>query len=403
MPESLPVLPKAFFNNIGEMNLREIAFVVASAFLDGELDAAEIKHIVDESFATDIPLAHLGGDYYALELFHGPTLTFKDYGARFMAHLLKHFDTRAGMRRRTVVVATTGNSGAATANGLFGIKGVNVVVLFPKGALSRMQTSQFVTLGGNIYPVEVDGSIEDCKTLAREAIGDASLADLSLTAANSINVGRLIPQVVFAFKAYASLLGVGADRSGEAVYGIPCGNTSNLVAALMARALGLPMGDIVAACNVNDSLGRCLRGEEAARRPVPTLAPSMDIASPSGLPRLRHLCGTTLDRACAPVVAPPVGDRDIAATVLRLRAECGYTLDPHGASALVAVTGMSPGTPKVVFATGHPAKNIDIMTRITGGTVELPVQMMRFMDGKRRYHRLPSTYPALRRYLLSLP
>ncbi len=404
MPESLPELPKAFFNNIGEMNLKEIAYVVASAFLADELDAADIKHIVDYSFDVDVPLVSLSPDVYVLELFHGATLTFKDYGARFMARLLKRFDAQAGVGRRTVVVATTGNSGAATANGLFGIDGVNVLVLYPKGALSRMQMLQFVTLGGNVYPVEVDGSIEDCKSLAKAAMNDPSMSDMALTCSNSINIGRLIPQVAFAFQAYARLSVSGVHNADGAVFAVPCGNLSNLVAVLMARGMGLPMSGIVAACNTNDSLGRCMRGEELLSRPVPTLAPSMDISRPSGLPRLLYLCGQDLRGGGSMLeVAPPAGDREIAATVLRLRAESGYTMDPHSAAAYASVHGRYSGRPKVVFATGHPAKNIDIMTRITGGTVELPVQLMRFMEGKRRFHRIPATLPALRRYLSSLP
>lgn len=403
MPCSIPAIPRALFNNIGDMNLREIAFIVASSFLGEDLPSHDIKALVDETFREDIPLVPLGGDMYALELFHGTSMTFKDYGARFMARLLRCFDARRGVRVRNVLVSSTGNSGAATANGLYGLRGLNVGVLFPRGILSRMQMAQFTSLGGNIYPIEVDGSIEDCKRLVREALADPTLADLSLTGGNSINIGRLIPQIVFVFQAYAGLCRLGARRAQEAVYSIPCGNMSNLVAALMGVRMGLPAGGITGVCNVNDSLGRCMRGDKVPAAPVATLAPSLDTVSPSGLPRLLHLTGGNPASERGLRVADAVTDREIAAAVLRLRAEHGYTIDPHGGAALAAANALGiPGVPKVVYATGHPAKYLDIMTRITGSPVELPVQLNRFMNGKRRITHIPATLPALRRCLRTM-
>ncbi len=384
MPQQIPAIPVALFNNIAEMSLRDIAYVVASSFLGNEIPAGEIKQTVDYAFAADAPLVHLGGNSYALELFHGPTLTFKDYGARFVARLLAAADRQAGRQRRTVLVATTGNSGAATAN----------------GALSRTQKSQFSTLGRNVHPLEVDGTIEDCKRLVAEAIADKELEYAGATSANSLNIGRMIPQIVFSLHAYARMMAAGVPHASEAVYAIPSGNLSNLVATLMAVKMGLPAKAVVAATNTNDSLRRSLTGD-TTHRPVPTVAPSLDISLPAGLSRLTYMCGKDLSKAPCPVLVPPgIDDRTIASTVLRLKADNGYTIDTHGATALAAALATAPAeAPKLVFATGHPAKNLDIMTRITGSTIELPVQLTRFMASRRRFNTIPPTLAALRKYI----
>lgn len=401
IPKALPFIPKALFNNIGEMNLREIAFIVASSLLSDELDPAQIKHIVDESFAVDIPFVRLSEKEFIMELFHGPSLTFKDYGAHFMARLLREFDTRKGIRKRNVLVSTTGNSGAATANGLFEIEGLNVAVLFPKNVLSHIQMAQFTSLGSNIYPVEVDGTIEDCKNLVRDAIADPTLKDLSLTGANSINVGRLIPQIAFAFRAYAELKAAGVEGAEDAIYSIPSGNLSNLVAAMLGVQMGLPLGKVLAAENVNDTLGRISRGERLADKPVHTLARSLDTVHPSGLPRLTHICGDSLQHPKL-TIAPAIDDDTIVSTIKYLSLQHNYLIDPHGAVAYAAAQLVDTDAPKVVFATGHPIKSIDAMTRITGTNIELPKQYMRFMNGKRRVQHIAPTLPALRRYLRSI-
>ncbi len=400
MPQQIPAIPVALFNNIAEMSLRDIAYGVASSFLGNEIPAGEIKQTVDYAFAADAPLVHLGGNSYALELFHGPTLTFKDYGARFVARLLAAADRQAGRQRRTVLVATTGNSGAATANGMLGQNGTDVLVLYPKGALSRTQKSQFSTLGRNVHPLEVDGTIEDCKRLVAEAIADKELEYAGATSANSLNIGRMIPQIVFSLHAYARMMAAGVLHASEAVYAIPSGNLSNLVATLMAVKMGLPAKAVVAATNTNDSLRRSLTGD-TTHRPVPTVAPSLDISLPAGLSRLTYMCGKDLSKAPCPVLVPPgIDDRTIASTVLRLKADNGYTIDTHGATALAAALATAPAeAPKLVFATGHPAKNLDIMTRITGSTIELPVQLTRFMASRRRFNTIPPTLAALRKYI----
>ncbi len=401
MPEFIPEIPKAFFNNIGEMNLRDIAFVVASSFIGEEINPSKLKLIVDEAFNFKAPLVKIAKNTYALELFHGPTLSFKDFGARFMARIMKYADgLKNSAKQRKVLVATTGNSGAAAANGLLNIDGVSVYVLYPKGVMTRLQQRQLTALGGNVYPLEILGSIDDCKTLVKNAIACQNNEHVNLTGANSINIARLIPQVTFAFHAYAQLKALEIADANEAAYSIPCGNLSNLIAAVIAKRAGLPTGPIVAACNNNNSLKNIIDGNVNNNTPIKTLAPSMDMILPSGLPRLLHLYDGKITNITNDIIIPQgISDQQIAETVKKLRTSSNYTIDPHGAVALAASASIEDSRTKVVFATGHPAKQLDIMTGITGTPIELPVQLNRFMTNAVHPTIMPPTMPALKKHL----
>lgn len=402
MPERIPALPRAFFNNIGDMSMPEIAYVVASLFFSDALPASGIKSITDQAFSFNAPFVEIGPNTYVLELFHGPSLTFKDYGARFVARLIAALDRERNRPGRTVLVATTGNSGAATANGLSGLPGVQVVVLYPKNTLTRMQIAQFATLGANVHAVEVDGTVEDCKDLMREAMSYKALSYLNLTTANSINIGRLIPQIVFALHSYGQLRAAEVPNADEAVYSIPCGNYSNLVAAMMAVAMGMPAGAIIGACNVNDSLNAILQGRSAGHTPVKTASPSLDITNPTCARRLEYLRKMSPAAAAVLKAAAPVSDTLMAQTITELRSHSGYTIDPHGAVALAALNEFVTDAPRVVYTTGHPAKSLDTMTAITGSPIELPVQFNRFIGARRQTRHIPATLAALRRLLITL-
>ncbi|MCM1066034.1 MAG: threonine synthase [Muribaculaceae bacterium] len=406
MPESLPRIPKALFNNIGEMSLPEIAFVVANSLLADDVPPEKLKAIVDDSFSFEAPLVQLDEHRYVLELFHGPTLTFKDFGARFMARLMSYLDSRRGGVKRNVLVATTGNTGAAAANGMLRLGGINVTVLYPKGRLTKAQTAQFTALGENIHPVEVAGTVEDCKRLVQEALADESLRDYHLTGANSINIARLLPQITFAMHAYSQLLALGESNADRATLAMPCGNCSNLVASLMARRMGLPTGPIIAATNANDQLRSLLAIGAPVGKPTPkaTYARAIDMCVPSGWPRLASLFDGDPGKMSGEVIcATPVSDDEIASTINDLRARFGYTIDPHGAVAYCAgAREGAPDAPMVAFATGHPAKQLDIMTRITGSAIELPVQLTRFMTVRRSSAIMAPTLPALKKHLQNL-
>lgn len=404
MPAELPLLPQAYFNNIGEMTLREIAFVVANSFFGQDIDSATLKSIVDDSFAFDAPMHLIGDNTYVLELFHGPTLTFKDYGARFMARLMRAIDAHSSCCRN-VLVATTGNTGAAAANGLFKLDGISVTVLYPKGQLTRAQTAQMTALGENIHPIEIVGTVEDCKRLVQSAIADPTLNDYHLTGANSINIARLLPQITFSLYAYAQLKAMEVHGAENACYSMPAGNISNVVAAAMAKRIGCPMGMIIGATAANNQLAPLIAGEERHRtKPISTLAPSIDMSCPSGWPRLLHLYNGDLDAIRRDISAPEgISDEVIAKTINDLRSLHGYTIDPHGATAYAALQRVDTGNvPKVVFATGHPAKQLDIMTRITGAAIEMPHQLTRFMAVKRNPIIIPPTLPALKKHLHSI-
>ena len=403
MPAELPVLPRAYFNNIGDMSLREIAFVVANSFFGQDINPVALKAIVDDSFCNDIPVVRLGDDKYLLELFHGPTLTFKDYGARFMARLMRAIDTNSNCHRN-VLVATTGNTGAAAANGLFRLEGISVSVLYPKGQLTRSQLAQLTALGENIHPLEIAGTVEDCKRLVQTAIADPSLDSYNLTGANSINIARLIPQITFALYGYSRLKALGVAGADSAIYSIPAGNMSNVVAAAMAKRMGCPMGRIIAATAANSQVAPLLRGEDRnTGRPLHTYAPSIDMSYPSGWPRLTLLYGGDTEAMQRDIIAPDGIDNDtIAVTINSLRSDHRYTIDPHGAVAYASAVTVASTAPKVIYATGHPAKQLDVMTRITGSSIEMPHQLNRFMSARRSSAIIPPTLPALKKHLLTI-
>ncbi|MDE6207521.1 MAG: threonine synthase [Muribaculaceae bacterium] len=389
MPANIPQIPRAFFNNIGGMSLTDIAFVVASAFFADDVPVNVLKSIVDDAFSTPIQLEQLTADTFVLELFRGPTLTFKDYGARFMARLLQYFDKDASVPRH-VLIATTGNTGAAAASGFYRMQNVDISVLYPKGTLNSMQKSELVALGENIYPVEVAGSIDDCKRLIQTAMTDESLSCFNLTGANSINIARLIPQVTFALYAYSRLVADEHRDADKAVFSIPAGNYSNVVATAIARKMGMPMRHIIAAPG------------HAPRKH--SLTPSIDMLTPTGLPRLTELYNNDLNLLRSDItIAPSVEDATIADVINRLRRDHSYTIDPHGAVAMAAAEKFdADGAPKIVFATGHPAKQLDAMTRITGGAIEMPHQINKWMTGRRQPLIIPPTLPALRKHLHSI-
>lgn len=404
LPGRLPLLPQAYFNNIGQMTLSEIAFVVMRTLLDEEIDAPVLKDIVDRSFDIRMPLVELEPDRFVMEMFHGPTMAFKDFSAKFLGEVIKHFH-RPGRGHVRIYVATTGNTGGAVANAVGAVDGVDVLILFPRGALTRAQRAQFSTIAPNIHPIEVGGSIGQCKTMVRQAIEDPDLSDGSLqVCANTQNILRILPQVVFFFHAYARLRERLGDRADGFTVSIPCGNLSNLTAAVIARRMGLPMGLIVAGCNANDDFKRLLDGnlrlDEVNRTARPTLAAAMDSGYPANLPRLLHLYGGDIGAMRADIVAVAADDDAIADTINTCIFDHRYTADPHTAVALYAARRAAPaGRPVVALATAHPAKSLDTMTSITGRAVELPLQFTRFMSKPATADKLAPTFHALKKYI----
>ncbi len=411
LPEILPVIPKAYFNNIQEMNIKEIAYVVVSTLLGADTDTVMLKQVVDEAFNFPMPVYPLMNNLDILELFHGPTMAFKDAGARFVASFITKFH-KANSRRPVGLVATTGNTGAAIANAFMRHKDKHVVILYPHGTMTRAQLAQFTAQSPNIHPVEVGGTISQCKDMIRNAMADQALAERMMPVCiNTNNYLRIVPQVVFFFYAYAMLKNIHGNAEGFTV-SIPCGCLSNLTAAVIAKRMGCPIGKIVAGCNANDDFVKLLNDEitvsQMHENNRPTLARAMDSGIPTNTQRILRLYNDDIKAINNDIMAISLSDREIADTINGVFARRGYLPDPHTAVALGALnrSGIDYGkTPAIVLATAHPAKSLDTMTSITGRSVELPVQLTHFMTDARTRQlpvKLPPTYPALKKFLFSI-
>ena len=401
MPERIPRLPDGFFETIGTRSFPDIACRVADAFFAEDIPAGDLHGIVRETLSFDCPLREVEPGIFALELFHGPTLAFKDVGARFMARMLRHFTRGTGDIR--VLVATSGDTGSAVANGFLGVEGIRVFVLYPKGKVSPIQESQFTTLGQNITALEIDGCFDDCQALVKAAFADAELrAAQRLTSANSINVARFLPQAFYYFHAYAQLQRKGlADK---VVCCVPSGNFGNLCAALFGKRMGLPVHRFIAANNANRVFYDFLQdGEYRPRASVQTLANAMDVGDPSNFARIWDLYGQDLRALRAEVSGATYTDGQIAETIRDCYARTGYVLDPHGACGYRALKeGLRPGETGFFCETAHPAKFKDSVERILGAPVAVPERLAAFMQGTRRAVPLGKDYESFRQYLLSV-
>ena len=393
MPERIPTLPADFLRG----SFVETSYGVADAFFGEDIPAAELHRIVEETLAFDCPVVEVEPGIYALELFHGPTLAFKDVGARFMARMLRYFtDGAEGVLN--VLVATSGDTGSAVANGFLGVDGIHVYVLYPKGKVSPIQECQFTTLGQNITALEIDGCFDDCQALVKAAFMDAELdAAMRLTSANSINVARFLPQAFFYFRAYEQL-------GGSPVCCVPSGNFGNICSALFGKRMGLPIKRFIAANNANSVFYDFLQtGEYRPRPSVQTIANAMDVGDPSNFARIWDLYGHSPEAIRADISGATYTDSAIADTIRDCYARTGYLLDPHGACGYRALKeGLRPGEVGFFCETAHPAKFKDTVERIIGAPVAIPDRLAAFMQGTKRSVELPKDFDTFKRYLLSI-
>ena len=398
MPEKINPLPESFFHEIGALTFQEISFEIARKFFGEDIPAETLKKIVFDTLNFDTPLINVNDNIYSLELFHGPTSAFKDVGGRFMARLLSHF---LGKEKKMVhvLVATSGDTGSAVANGFLGVPGIQVHVLYPKGKVSEIQEKQFTTLGQNITALEIDGTFDDCQTLVKAAFMDVQLKEkITITSANSINVARFLPQAFYYFNAYAKL----EDKSRKIVFSVPSGNFGNLTAGLFAKRMGLPVHKFIAANNRNNIVYNYLKtGVYEPRPSVSTIANAMDVGDPSNFARILDLYQNNHTAITKDITGTTYSDDQIRETLLTVYQTTGYLLDPHGAVGYRALNELLKEDETGIFLeTAHPAKFTETVEEIVGkGNVPMPEKLQSFMKGKKLSIEFSSKYEQFRAYL----
>lgn len=361
MPVEIPQLPTSFFQRITQLTIADIAFETTKCLLNGAIPDNDLKEIIDQAINFPAPLVPLGTNQYVLELFHGPSLAFKDFGARFMAGLMSYFN-QGQDDDLVVLVATSGDTGGAVASGFFNKPGVKVVILYPKNRVSRLQEYQLTTWGGNIIAVEINGSFDDCQSLVKRAFLDKGLSSkLRLTSANSINISRLIPQMYYYFEAYKQLLMLGEKQ--VPVFVVPSGNFGNLTAGLIAKRMGLPVESFIAAINSNTTFVEYLKtGKYDPKKSVETLSNAMDVGNPSNFDRILDLYkgdndGSTWNNVNNVIKSVSISDDETISQIIRTSQKNDYSLDPHTAVGLVAANKIiDSNVPVVVLGTAHPIK-----------------------------------------------
>ena len=399
MPEQIKSLPDEFFDNIENLSFHDIAFRVAQAFFGEDVPENDLRRIVCDTLAFDVPAVKVTDSIYSLELFHGPTLAFKDVGARFMARMLQHF-LSSGSGEVNVLVATSGDTGSAVANGFLGVEGIKVYVLYPKGKVSPIQECQFTTLGRNITAIEVDGVFDDCQALVKNAFMDKELnSRMKLTSANSINVARFLPQSFYYFYAYAQMKKLGL--ADNLVVCVPSGNFGNICSALFGKKMGLPIKRFIAANNSNDIFYKYLQtGKYEPKASVQTIANAMDVGDPSNFARIYDLYGKSHDAIVADISGATYSDSQIADAMRECYADNGYVCDPHGACGYQALKeGLQPGETGIFLETAHPAKFKSVVDGILHTDIEIPQKLQAFMKGTKQSVSLPNDYEAFRQLL----
>ncbi len=401
MPERINKLPQEFFDNIDKMSFHEIACAVADAFFGEDIPAEDLHRIVEDTLSFDIPVVKITGTINSLELFHGPTAAFKDVGARFMARMLSYFISKSGQKEEvTVLVATSGDTGSAVANGFLGVEGIRVVVLYPKGKVSERQEKQFTTLGQNITAVEVDGTFDDCQRLVKAAFLDKELNEkFKLTSANSINVARFIPQAFYYFHGYAQMKRAG--KGDNVVVCVPSGNFGNITAGLFGFKMGLPVKRFIAANNRNDIFMKYLRSGVYEPKPsVQTIANAMDVGDPSNFARILDLYGNNVEKIRADVSAYSFNDSQIRECIGRVYNATGYVLEPHGACAYMGLEeGLQANENGILLETAHPAKFPESVEPIIGRKVEIPATLQHFLSGKKQSIGMSSAFGDFKAWL----
>lgn len=400
-PETIAQLDKSWIAAIGGMTNEDIAYDVIHTYVGNDIPEDKLRRIVSETINFPIPLVKLTDDIFSLELFHGPTLAFKDIGARFMSRCLGYF-AGEGSEKITVLVATSGDTGGAVANGFFGVEGVDVVILYPSGKVSSVQEKQLTALGGNIHALEVKGSFDDCQRMVKQAFTDKTITNKRfLTSANSINVARWLPQQFYYFFAYKQWF----QKESPPVFCVPSGNFGNICAGMLAHISGLPARHFIAACNVNDVVPRYLHsGYYDVKQATPTLSNAMDVGNPSNFVRILQLFNHQFIDLRHVLSGYTVTDAETKDTIRRTLHETGYTLDPHGAVGYLSLQrylAVHAGQRGIFLETAHPVKFPEVVEEITGKPIAIPDSVKEIMHLPKKSTVIAPEYENLKDYLLS--
>lgn len=406
IPARWPKLPTGFINQLSDKNFGEICLEVSSLFID-DLDRQALTRVVEKAINFDAPLVRLTKNQYVLELFHGPTLAFKDFGARFMAQLFREF-VRERDKTITILVATSGDTGSAVAQGFADVKGVQVCLLYPSGKISHIQEQQLTTAGSNVTALEVSGTFDDCQKMVKQAFSDEALnKEMTLSSANSINIARLIPQSFYYIYASSQL-----PDNENPVFVVPSGNFGNLTAGLIARKIGLPVSGFIAATNVNDVVPEYLEtGDFNPRSSIRTISNAMDVGNPSNFERMLYLFDQSYDSMKQAIWGTSFSDGETRGAIREVNSDYNYLIDPHTAIGYLAADqylrrcqgyfGENKDTPFVILSTAHPAKFSDIIEPVTGKEVNMPQRLQACMDKQKESVEIDNHYSELKEWLMS--
>jgi threonine synthase len=398
-PTEIPKLDAAFLNNLENLSNEEIAFTVIQPFVNNEIPDAELQQIVAETLCFDFPTVAITSNIFSLELYHGPTMAFKDVGARFMARCLAYFNKNNPGQKNTILVATSGDTGGAVADGFLGVTGVEVVILYPSGKVSDVQEKQLTTLGQNISAVEVNGVFDDCQEMVKKAFLDVDLTGTNLTSANSINIARWLPQMFYFFFAYKQL----KKHGKKIVFSVPSGNFGNICSGIVAKKMGLPIHHFIAATNGNDTVPRFMKSGSYEPKPsIATLSNAMDVGNPSNFIRIQELYANSLEEFKKDFTASSYSDNDAVLAMKELYSFFQYISEPHGAIGYLGLKeylDIHPETIGVFLETAHPIKFKETVESTLKVQLQVPSQIERVMHQKKVSHPI-ETYEQLKSYLL---
>lgn len=399
-PEEIPKLSQDFFHNLNKYSKEEIAYKAITSFVGDEIDNNGLQEILNKTLNFEFPVVPISENTGTLELFHGPTLAFKDVGAGFMAGCLGHFVKKGNLGKITVLVATSGDTGGAVANGFLGVEGIDVVILYPKGKVSEIQEKQLTTLGQNITALEVNGNFDDCQDMVKRAFSDSEISEKrQLTSANSINVARWLPQMFYYFFAYKQL----AEKKEKLVFSVPSGNFGNICAGILAKQMGLPIDYFIASNNENNVVTRYLKSKEYTPKPsVQTISNAMDVGNPSNFVRILELFDNEFEALSKQLSSFSYSDEETRKAIKEVKQQYNYIMDPHGAVGYLGLQdflGENPEYYGTFLETAHPVKFLKTVEEVIGEKVEIPASIKEAMNKEKKSFEI-SDYAELKDFLM---